>query len=126
MTSFAGSPRCVRSTAAAFRRPRSPSGATSIAVRPSPPCGSRSCQAPRTPLAGRRPPSPHEAVVRLERVSYAYPGRALPVISDADLELHPGEVVGLVGPTGSGKSTVAAVLLGFAEPRSGRVTVAGA
>jgi ABC-type multidrug transport system fused ATPase/permease subunit len=47
------------------------------------------------------------------------------VLSDVDLELDPGEVVALVGPTGSGKSTVASVLLGFAVPTAGRVTVGG-
>ena len=77
------------------------------------------------PRVGRRPPSPRGAVVRLERVSYAYPMRPVPVLSDVDLELDPGEVVALVGPTGSGKSTVASVLLGFAVPTAGRVTVGG-
>jgi thiol reductant ABC exporter CydD subunit len=79
----------------------------------------------RRPEGGRRPPSPREAVVRLEHVSYAYPTRPAPVLTDVDLELHPGEVVALVGPTGSGKSTVAAVLLGLVEPTLGRVTVGG-
>lgn len=80
---------------------------------------------PRRPDGGRRPPSPREAVVRFEQVSYAYPGRPAAVLSEVDVELHPGEVVVVVGPTGSGKSTVAAVLLGFAEPTAGRVTVGG-
>jgi thiol reductant ABC exporter CydD subunit len=73
----------------------------------------------------RPPPSPLEAVVRLERVSYAYPGRPVQVVSDVDLELSPGEIVALVGSTGSGKSTIASMLLGFAEPTAGRVTVGG-
>jgi ATP-binding cassette, subfamily C, bacterial CydD len=75
--------------------------------------------------AVRRPPSPRHAVVRLERVSYAYPGRPVPVISDVALELSPGEIVALIGPTGGGKSTIASMLLGFAEPTAGRVTVGG-
>jgi ATP-binding cassette subfamily C protein CydD len=64
-------------------------------------------------------------VIRLEHVSYTYPTRPAPVLTRVDLELHPGEIVALVGPTGSGKSTIAAVLLGFAEPTRGRVTVGG-
>jgi len=75
--------------------------------------------------AARQPPSPREAVVRLERVSYAYPSRSVPVVSDVDIELPPGEIVALIGPTGSGKSTIASVLLGFAEPTAGRVTIGG-
>jgi ABC-type multidrug transport system fused ATPase/permease subunit len=75
--------------------------------------------------AARQPPSPREAVVRLERVSYAYPSRSVPVVSDVDIELPPGEIVALIGPTGSGKSTIASVLLGFTEPTAGRVTIGG-
>ena len=74
---------------------------------------------------GRRPSSPRDAVIRLEHVSYAYPTRPAPVLTDIELELRPGEVVALVGPTGSGKSTIAAVLLGLVDPTLGRVTVGG-
>jgi ATP-binding cassette, subfamily C, bacterial CydD len=77
------------------------------------------------PDGGRRPRSPRDAVVRLEHVSYVYPTRPAPVLTDVELELRPGEVVALVGPTGSGKSTVAAVLLGLVDPTLGRVTVGG-
>jgi thiol reductant ABC exporter CydD subunit len=79
----------------------------------------------RCPHGGRRPPSPRDAVIRLEHVSYAYRARPAPVLTDVELELRPGEVVALVGPTGSGKSTVAAVLLGLVDPTLGRVTVGG-
>jgi ABC-type multidrug transport system fused ATPase/permease subunit len=64
-------------------------------------------------------------VVRLERASYAYPGRPVPVVSDVDLALLPGEMVALVGPTGSGKSTIASMLLGFTAPTAGSITVGG-
>ena len=42
-----------------------------------------------------------------------------------DLELLPGETVALVGDSGAGKSTAAALLLGLLEPTQGRVTVGG-
>jgi thiol reductant ABC exporter CydD subunit len=71
------------------------------------------------------PPSPGEAVVRLEHVSFAYPSRPGLVLDAFDLELWPGETVALVGPSGAGKSTVATLLLRFAEPDSGRITVGG-
>jgi ATP-binding cassette subfamily C protein CydD len=70
-------------------------------------------------------PSPAEASVRLERVSFAYPARPELVLDALDLELFPGETVALVGASGTGKSTVANLLLRFAEPSSGRVTVGG-
>jgi thiol reductant ABC exporter CydD subunit len=70
-------------------------------------------------------PSPLHAPVRLERVSFAYPGRAGLVLDRVDLELRPSETVALVGPSGGGKSTVAALLLLLAEPGRGRVTVGG-
>ena len=67
------------------------------------------------------PPSPREVAIRLEGVSFAYPGRESLVLDAVDLELEPGETVALVGPTGSGKSTVASLFLGLKEPTSGRV-----
>ena len=71
------------------------------------------------------PPSPAEAVVRFESVSFTYPSRSVPVLDRLELELVPGETVALVGKSGVGKSTVAALLLRLAEPTSGRVTVGG-
>jgi ATP-binding cassette subfamily C protein CydD len=73
----------------------------------------------------RRPPSPAVAEVRFEQVSFSYPARAMPVLDALDLELRPGETVALTGASGAGKSTVANLLLGLAEPTGGRVAVGG-
>jgi ATP-binding cassette, subfamily C, bacterial CydD len=70
-------------------------------------------------------PSPAEAPVRLEQVSFAYPSRPNLVLDRLDLELEPGETVALVGPSGAGKTTVASLLLRFAEPSAGRITAGG-
>jgi ATP-binding cassette subfamily B protein/subfamily B ATP-binding cassette protein MsbA len=48
-----------------------------------------------------------------------------PAVSDIRLEARPGEVVALVGPTGAGKSTLAALLTRFYDPWEGRVTFDG-
>jgi ATP-binding cassette subfamily C protein CydD len=68
-------------------------------------------------------PSPAAAPVRLERVSFAYPDRPGLVIDGLDLELFPGETVALVGESGAGKSTIAALLLRLRQPTTGRVSV---
>ncbi len=68
-------------------------------------------------------PNPATVQVRLEQISFSYPSRPGPVLDGFDLELSPGEVVALVGESGAGKSTVAALLLGLLSPTSGRITV---
>ncbi len=62
--------------------------------------------------------------IALERVSYAYsPER--PVLADVSFRVHPGETVGIIGPTGAGKSTLVQILLGLREPASGAYLVNG-
>jgi ATP-binding cassette subfamily C protein CydD len=81
---------------------------------------------PSAARSGRLVPvSPAEVPVRLEGVSFAYPSRPALVLDHFDLDLIPGETVALVGPSGAGKSTVATLLLGFAAPTAGRITVGG-
>ena len=63
--------------------------------------------------------------VRLEHVSFAYPGRAGNILDDASLVLGQGERVALVGPSGAGKSTIARLLLRFDGPDRGRLLVGG-
>jgi len=77
---------------------------------------------PRNQSDGALLPELHTPLIRLENVSYTYPGRDLPALDGVSLEIRPGEKVALVGPTGAGKSTVAALLLGFIQPTTGRLT----
>jgi ATP-binding cassette subfamily B protein len=61
---------------------------------------------------------------RFERVRFSYqPGTV--VLHEIDLEARQGEVLALVGPTGSGKSTVASLLLRLYETTEGRIEVMG-
>jgi len=85
-------------------------------------------EAPPAPVAARprlAAPDLRTATIRLERVSFRYPGRRIPALDELDLELAAGEAVALVGPSGAGKSTIASLLLGLAEPTGGRVLVDG-
>jgi ATP-binding cassette subfamily C protein CydD len=75
------------------------------------------------PEGTRIAPSPAQAPVRFERVSFSYPARPAPVLDTLDLELRPGETVALVGESGAGKSTVACLLLGMLQPTGGRIRV---
>jgi ATP-binding cassette subfamily C protein CydD len=80
----------------------------------------------QTSAAGVRfPASPRRAPVRLEGVSFSYPTRPGPVLERVDLELEPSRTLALVGESGAGKSTVAALVLGLLRPTTGRVTVGG-
>jgi len=63
--------------------------------------------------------------VEYDRVSFAYPGTDERVIDGVDLDVEPGETVGLVGETGAGKSTLLKLLLAYYDPDEGAVRVDG-
>jgi ATP-binding cassette, subfamily C, bacterial CydD len=62
----------------------------------------------------------------LEGVTVAYPGRGRPALDDISLTIRPGDYVVVTGASGAGKSSLLAVLLRFATPVSGTVSVGGA
>jgi ATP-binding cassette subfamily B protein len=66
---------------------------------------------------------PGEIVFR--DVRFAYPGRE-PVLHGISFRLAQGEVIGVVGPTGAGKSTLVKLLLRYFEPTGGEILVNGA
>lgn len=63
--------------------------------------------------------------VRFERVSFRYEDAESPVLDDLDLVIEAGETLALVGMTGSGKSTVAALVSRAYDPTAGSVRVDG-
>jgi ATP-binding cassette, subfamily B, bacterial len=63
--------------------------------------------------------------IRLEGVSFRYPGTDAMVLRDVDLELPAGSVVAVVGENGAGKSTLVKLLCRFYEPTEGRILVDG-
>ena len=65
-----------------------------------------------------------QGAVRFEGVTFAYePGK--PVLIDANVDVQPGQVVALVGHTGSGKTTFVNLLPRFYDPVAGRIVVDG-
>ncbi|ONI86115.1 thiol reductant ABC exporter subunit CydD [Saccharothrix sp. ALI-22-I] len=74
-------------------------------------------------VTGARAPDLRTAEIVVDRVVVRYPGRD--ALGGMSLRITPGERVALVGPSGVGKSTLLAVLMGFVTPASGRVLVGG-
>lgn len=64
-------------------------------------------------------------LVTFEGVSFSYPGAAAPVLHDIDLEIAPGETLAVVGVTGSGKTTLTALVPRLYDVTAGRVTIDG-
>jgi ABC-type multidrug transport system fused ATPase/permease subunit len=78
---------------------------------------------PKVP-AGTRP-CPRIGSVELRAVTFAHRPEEAAALRDVSLRLEPGEQLGVVGPTGAGKSTLAAIALGLLTPDSGEVLVDG-
>ncbi|MGO1887637.1 MULTISPECIES: ABC transporter transmembrane domain-containing protein [unclassified Halomonas] len=68
---------------------------------------------------------PLRGEIRLEGVSFTYPGREAPALESFDLHIQPGERVAVVGPSGAGKSTLLGLLLRFYDPSQGRISLDG-
>jgi ATP-binding cassette, subfamily B, bacterial len=62
--------------------------------------------------------------VELQGVSFIHEGDDLPTVIDVDLEVPAGSITALVGPTGSGKSTLSMLVAGLVAPTSGVVRLA--
>jgi ATP-binding cassette subfamily C protein len=65
--------------------------------------------------------APFEERLDFDRVSYRYEESATPALDGVTLTLHRGESLGVVGPTGAGKSTFVDVLIGLLPPTDGRI-----
>ena len=63
--------------------------------------------------------------IRFEGVSFTYEGSERTVLTDIDLDVSAGEVIAVVGATGSGKTTLVTLLTRLYDPTAGRITLDG-
>ena len=75
----------------------------------------------------KRTPYPHpiREGIRLYDVAYRYPGADTDALSDINIDIHPGEILAIVGENGAGKTTLAHILAGLRSPTTGHVTIDG-
>lgn len=79
---------------------------------------------PQTIRSGRRELPPGRGAVTFENVGFQY-AQGPASLADVSFEVQPGQTVAIVGPTGSGKSTLVNLIPRFYDASSGRVSVEG-
>lgn len=73
----------------------------------------------------RKPPGQLSGTIELSRLTFRYVASGAPVLDNVSLKIAQGEYVAIVGPSGSGKSSLFRLLLGFERPESGAVFLDG-
>lgn len=76
-------------------------------------------------VSGEVAPLADEAALEFDRVAFAYAGAEEPSLSGITVKLRPGETLGVIGGTGSGKSTFVSLIPRFYDAASGEVKVFG-
>jgi ATP-binding cassette subfamily B protein len=71
------------------------------------------------------PETPGTPLVRFDHVSYTYPDTGITAVRDLSFRLEPGQVLGIVGTTGSGKTTVAQLMQRLMEASDGQIELRG-
>ena len=78
---------------------------------------------PAVSVKGDQRVDPAIAVIECRKISKTF--GADPVVNEISLDLRPGELLALLGPTGSGKSTILRLIAGLEVPDSGRILLDG-
>ncbi len=66
-----------------------------------------------------------EGAIGVKNLTFSYPGQTAKVLNNISLEIQAGEKVGIIGPVGSGKTTLGKLMMGIFEPTAGMVTMDG-
>ncbi len=66
-----------------------------------------------------------EGAIELKNLTFAYPNQTVKILNNISLKIKPAEKVGIIGPIGSGKTTLGKLVLGLYEPLSGMVSMDG-
>ncbi|WP_270654893.1 ABC transporter ATP-binding protein [Streptococcus gordonii] len=66
-----------------------------------------------------------EGSIRFDHVTFTYPTDESPILKDISFEVAPGQMVGVVGATGAGKSTLAQLIPRLFDPQEGSVSIGG-
>jgi ATP-binding cassette, subfamily B, bacterial len=72
-----------------------------------------------------RDPGQIEGRIRLDHVSFTYPGSGTAAVRDVTADIQPGQLVALVGPSGAGKTTITGLVARFYDPGAGRILIDG-
>jgi ATP-binding cassette, subfamily B, bacterial len=75
-------------------------------------------------LPGARQATEFRGQVEFDRVSFSYDG-VTPVLKDVSFQIEPGQIAAIVGPSGTGKTTIAGLIPRFFDPQSGSVRIDG-
>jgi len=64
-------------------------------------------------------------IIKLENISFSYPGSRIKVLDDLSLEIKKGDKIGMMAPNGSGKTTLLHTIMGLCAPEKGNIAVFG-
>ncbi|MCG8565431.1 MAG: energy-coupling factor ABC transporter ATP-binding protein [Desulfobacterales bacterium] len=67
----------------------------------------------------------NSSLIRLNDISFTYPGGSRPVLDHLNLEINAGDCIGMMAPNGSGKTTLVHTIMGLCRPQAGQIEIFG-